>query len=57
MLVEYKILRFNFMDSMNGKTRFRKMDPKGVLIAKEEIVACHYIEEMADLDFFLLLSK
>ena len=46
--VEYKILRYSLRNHMNGKTRSRKMGPKGVFKSEEEIALYHYIEEMVD---------
>ena len=50
---EYKIPRSSLKDHMNGKTRFKKMGPKSVLTAEEEIALYHYIEEMAKCGLFI----
>ena len=53
MTTEYKIPKSNLRDHINDKIRSRKMNPKGVLRAEEEIALCLYIEKMADFIFSL----
>ena len=45
---QYGNPRSSLRDHVNGKTRSRKMGPKGILIADEEIALCAYNEAMAD---------
>ena len=54
IFAKYKILRSSIRDHMNGKTRSRKMDPKGVLTVEDETALCNYIEEMTNYGLLLI---
>ena len=45
---KYGILKSSLTEHMIGKTRIRKMGPKGVLLDEEHRSLCEYIEEMAN---------
>ena len=53
----YGIPKSSIRDHMNGRTKTRKMGPKGVLSEEEEIALCTYIEDMAECGLPLIPSQ
>ena len=54
---EYDIPKSSLRDHVIGKTRSRKMGPKGVLTDEEEFALCEFIQEMREIGHSLTSTQ